>query len=211
MTMLILYTGVYCAAMFYLGTSSVISFDTRMFYPLLPCILLAGAFVLSRLSMAAKSKRAAIALAVLLMTGSYAAINIRSHAAVREPAPHEIAQQYLSVETEPGMTLSSWIEDNIPREQTIVANLGQATGYLLGRKTVSLVSREYSDQAWDEQAIKSVMRAYKAGFLILYTGGPGTRILSESAFLSALARGEPSAWLRLEKRTRDVMIFRVDE
>lgn len=205
------YVAVYCAGMVYLGITSVISFDTRMFYPIFPALLLLFGIVLSEGEKFSSLKpwyRAAFSIGLLLMTCTYLSINARSYLEQPPLAPHEIVKRQLDGEIEPGVTLRSWIENNVPRDQAIVANRGQATGYLLQRKTVSLVSQEYSDQPWDEQAVRSLMRTYDARFLILYTDGPDIRVLSESPFLTELSRGTLPNWLMLATRSREVMVFR---
>jgi hypothetical protein len=93
--------------------------------------------------------------------------------------------------------------------QVIVANRGQASEYVLQRNTVSLITREYSDQLWDEPAMHSLMRTFGARFLILYTGdAASTGALAESPFLTGLAQGTSPSWLTLATRNHDVLVFR---
>jgi hypothetical protein len=125
---------------------------------------------------------------------------------------HEIVEQYLSEPVAPGVSLRTWIADNVRADETIVANRGQATGYVLGRNVVSLVSLEYSRKAWDEPRMRSVMQTYGARYLILYAGGDvlANRVLTESAFLSGLLERSAPAWLRLRVRSPDVFVFEAE-
>ncbi len=205
------YIAVYFAGMIYLGVTSVISFDTRMFYPILPCILLLLGLPLSvgrARIVPSPRRRTAFAAGLLVSIAAYCSINSRSYTHPLPEPPHAIAARELSGTVERGLTMRSWIESHIPTTQTIVANRGQATGYLLKRNTVSLVSSEYSDQQWNETSVRSLMRTYASHFLILYAGDGGDAVLHESAFLSSLARGQIPAWLTVAARNRDVTVFR---
>lgn len=209
--LLLCYAAVYCAGMVYLGVTSVISFDTRMFYPLLPVLLLLLGVALSaaaRSAAPARGRVTAFYCGLVLMTGAYLGINARSYVAPLA-APHESIERQLNGEIVPGTTLRAWLASNVAPTQVVVANRGQASEYVLQRSTVSLITREYSDQQWDEPALHSLMRTFGAHFLILYTGDAASMAaLAESPFLAGLAHGTAPSWLRLATRNHDVLVFR---
>jgi hypothetical protein len=209
--LLLCYAAVYCAGMVYLGVTSVISFDTRMFYPLLPVLLLLLGVALSaaeRSAAPAKARMTAFYCGLVLVTGAYLGINARSYAAPLA-APHESIERQLNGEIAPGTTLRAWLATNVAPSQVVVANRGQASEYVLQRNTVSLITREYSDQQWDEPAMHSLMRTFGAHFLILYTGdAASTAAVAESPFLVGLAQGTAPSWLKLATRNHDVLVFR---
>jgi hypothetical protein len=209
-SLLLCYAFVYCAGMVYLGVTSVISFDTRMFYPLLPVLLLLLGVVLTAGAKAAASRgRSWIFTCGLLLAGAgYLWINARSYLAPPAPAPHQSIERQLAGEVAPGVTLRAWLQRSLPPAATVVANRGQAAAYVIHRNTVSLITREYSDQQWDERTMRALMRRFHARYLILFTGdAPSLVTLSESPFLAGLVRGAPCSWLTPAARNHDAVVF----
>lgn len=206
------YLIVYCAGMLYLGVTSVISFEPRMFYPVLPVMLLLAARGLqtSFAGLRADSARPMVAYAALsVVTIGYLVINGRSYVAPMHEAPDRIVARELGPELPAGTSLRSWLETHVPAGDTIVSNRGQASAYVLHRKTVSLISDEYSDQRWDEESVRTLMRTYGAEYIVVYFGDGGDPVLHESSFLSELARLSTPNWLQLAAHNRDVAVFRV--
>ncbi|MEX2300283.1 MAG: hypothetical protein WD733_05070, partial [Bryobacterales bacterium] len=82
--------------------------------------------------------------------------------------------------------------------------------YALQREVVSLVSSEYSEQIWNEAAIRQVMDSFRSDVLILYpnTSAESNPVQVESAFLSGLLHGELPSWLTVAAENPDVKIFR---
>jgi hypothetical protein len=77
-----------------------------------------------------------------------------------------------------------------------VASDGQATGHVLKRRVLSLVSPQYSDQLWTEEAVREAMNRFGARYLLVYDGsGEPEASTRSSAFLSALAGGSAPGWL----------------
>lgn len=211
---LLLYMAVYCGAMFYLGVTSVISFGPRMFYPLLPPSLLLGAVWLAHLERRAHGRQTARLLvlsAVAILTAGYVAINTRSLIQTPDPPPHALVQRYLSEPTAGDPSLAAWIDSHIPSDATIMANEGQATAFLLRRKTVSLVSMSFSKLRWTEDSVRANMHQYGVNYLIIYSGNDRERRdLSQSDFLSNLAKGRPPAWLTVATRNHHTIIYQTN-
>jgi hypothetical protein len=199
------YALIYSGSIIYAALTSPISFAPRMFYPLLPVVLLMGADLIRRLQ-----QRPRFVLGLALTTGAFLTINFRNYLVPPQPAPHQIADRELAQEIDPGMSLRAWLDENVPKDEPIVANWGQGTGYLLQRNTVSLVSHTYSDQRWDEPAVRALMQTYRARYLTVYTDDP-ENVTRESLFLSALVQGACPSWLTLAARARDVLVFRRSE
>jgi hypothetical protein len=204
---LVVFAGVYSAAMIYAGIASPISFGPRMFYPLLPVALLLGALLLSVARDAVDTR---IVLFLGAATVSYAVINVHHLVEAPSPAPHQLVERELAEESAPGETLRRWLDANVGRDETIVSNRGQATGYVLDRRAVSLIAHEYSQQSWDEDAVAALMHRFGARWLVVYTDGrEDVVVTSESPLLARLARGEaPPPWLTVAARTRDVIVLR---
>jgi hypothetical protein len=112
--------------------------------------------------------------------------------------------------TPQGKPLRSWVEDNLPAGDPIVASDGQSTAYALQRAAVSLVSAEYSDHVWNEAAVRQVMDSFHSPVLILYpnTNAESNPVQVESEFLSGLLRGEVPSWLTVAAENSEVKIFR---
>lgn len=200
------YGAVYSLGMINLGMFSVISFGTRMFFPLLPIlILLAAAWGVSLLHGAAtvgRTRRLTFTAAAVLGIGGYVLLNARSLARPLSPAPHEEMARRLNRPMQDSLTLRYWMERHIPVGQTIVASEGQALAYLTNRPVVSLASSAFSSQVWDEAAVQAIMRRYEASYLMVYPGASAAYapVQSQSPFLAALSRDvapETPPWLNL--------------
>jgi hypothetical protein len=205
--------AVYLAGMLYLGANSSISFGGRMLYPLLPLtvlLLAAGYEWIARcLPPQSWTPRAWFAFAAALygtclVTNSYANLTYVPRQPVQ--AIHELLKERL----ESGESLRSWLNANVPKEATIVASEGQATAYLLNRKTVSLVEEAFSDQTWDENAVRLLMFSHDTRFLLLYAKQSNEvgSVLAESPILQSLARGEVPSWLTLVAETLNTKVYR---
>ena len=93
-----------------------------------------------------------------------------------------------------GHPLKDWVETHIPASQTVVAADGQATGYLLHRPTISMVSAEHSAARWECEDVKNQMRRFHASFVILPKASPSMdedALLAESGFVSAALSARP--------------------
>lgn len=197
--------GLYTVGMVYLGIFSVISFGTRMFYPMLPLALLAIGELGGRLGAAAGREgwsRRALAVAAGAATVAYVFCNGRSAVAAPDRTPHEMIEEQLAAPTPEGRPLRAWIDEHVPADAVVIGTEAQATGYALRRRTVSLTEAEYSEEAWDEPRVRALMEAYGAEFVILHP------VHIESSFLEALRRREAPPWLVLAAENGRVMVFR---
>ena len=214
-SLLLAYAAVYNGAMIYLGVFSVISFESRMFYPLFPVYLLLCGLVLTRLR--SLFTLSTFRLAPLAWTGCvalivipYLSINLRCIMAQRPGSPHQAVEASFALPNAAGQSLSAWFEANVPPDAVLVATNGQATAYALKRETVSLVSSLFSDQHWDEPEVRALMKRYGANYLIVYPGiDPMIEpVQQESSFLEALAGGWHPQWLQPVTSNNSVVIFR---
>jgi hypothetical protein len=146
-------------------------------------------------------------LTALLLLGcviSYGAINFRGFATPPAPAPHQLVGAHLASTMDSGTPLREWIEATIPKHALVVANEGQATGYVLQRPTVSLVSRHFSAQRWTADAVEAVMTRFGARYLIIYPSG---ETVNDSSFLTALANRQWPAWLTPVASNEGAIVF----
>ncbi|HEX6266383.1 MAG TPA: hypothetical protein VFZ81_05750, partial [Burkholderiales bacterium] len=190
--------AVYAGAMLYLGAASMISFGPRMFVPLIPVLLLFAGGLCGHaargLSLPPR-RRMALHGAAAALVAAYAG----THFPVlleRAEAPHHRVQARLEAPVSAGESLRERIEREVAPDAVLLATDGQATGYLLRRKLVSLVSPRFSDQAWTEDAVHETMLRFGARHLLVYQE-PGDKPAAPSAFLRGLAGGATPAWLQL--------------
>jgi len=201
MQLLATYIAVYACAMLYLGIRSVISFGPRMFVPLLPVLLLfIGGLCCNAapsMSWPQQSRRVLRGVAWMLVV-AYAAVNLRFLLEDPGVMPHQQVQARLEAPVAAGKSLRDWIEREVRPEATLVATDGQATGYVLQRKVLSLVLPPFSDHLWTEDAVREAMTRFGARHLLVYYGFDEQDALAHSsAFLSGLAGGSAPAWLHL--------------
>ena len=104
-----------------------------------------------------------------------------------------------------GEKLIDWINLNISPDIVIAANNGQATGYLLKRKTLSLVSKTFSVYEWNENYLKKMMNSFDVKHLILYLD---KEMRPDSPLLMKLSHGFELKWLKIEERNSEVIIFK---
>jgi hypothetical protein len=200
MQLLATYIAVYTCAMLYLGARSVISFGPRMFVPLLPVLLLfIGGLCRNAapyMSWPPQSRRVLRGVPWMLVV-AYAAVNLRFLLEDPGVMSHQEVQARLGAPVAAGESLRDWLEREVRPEATLVATDGQATGYVLQRKVLSLVFPPFSDQLWTEDAVREAMTRFGARHLLVYHGSDESDALARSAFLNGLAGGSTPAWLHL--------------
>jgi len=204
------YIFIYCGAMFYSYMTVAMSHTSRMFYPLLPCILLLGG-ILSNLDVRPIAKpgnknRYLLATISSLLIGVYFVANSYMYYEKPKQEHHELAYQMLNSKMPSGEVANDWITLNIPQNSVITANKGQATAYLLKRKTLSLISSSYIDFQWDENTLKTMMETYGSKYLILYLDH--NKVVKDTPFLNELSKGLVPDWLKVEISNSDVIIFK---
>ena len=211
--LLLVYVVVYNAGMIYLGMFSVISFGSRMFYPVLPVYLLLSGLILTRVQALPSTRSTSVAwtwtACAAAIVGSYWGINLENTMAHRLVSPDRVVEASFALPSETGGSLRSWFDANVPVGAVVVATNGQATAYSLRRKVVSLVGSHFSDERWGEKEVRAVMQQYGATFLILYPSIDPTieSVQQESPFLQGLIEGQRPQWLQLAAENSKVMIF----
>jgi hypothetical protein len=209
----LLFAALYVAGIAYLELTRPINTGVRMFYPLLPVIVLAVALALERVEggMEPEGPRRRLyvgALAVAL--AAYGVLNLREVTGLRPPG-HRLVQARLAQPTAAGPSLAQWIERSLPPQAVIVAVDGQATGYALRRPTLSLSAEEVSEQVWSEARVRELFGTYGAELLLVYPGGDPRRTQpqAESPFLAALLAGQVPPWLELAAETPGARAYRL--
>lgn len=223
--LLFTFVAVYSVGIVYIAMTSIITFGTRMFYPLLPLLLLglaAGVADVERAWVTTPQRRWAFLGVLAAATLAYGAVNVSNIRAVPRSAPHYLVVARLSEPlildalTPPNQpkparfSMHAWIDRNIPRDAVVVASDGQATSYAVQRPAVSLVDSGFSATKWTEESVRELMRTYHAEFLILYPRAHSWRIpvQAESPFLAAVLQGQLPSWLTLVADNLEVRVYR---
>lgn len=202
---------VYTVGMDYLAMTSDISFGSRMLFPILPLMIVLLVCSLQEVWKGTQQKpalRKVYLLILVLCFGSYLSLNAWSFTTPRTPDPAEEVGALLDERVASGPRLRDWIAEHVPVGGVIVSTNGQPSAYVCKRKTISLVGMQYSDQVWDEVALKSVMQSYDAQFLIVYSGSDIDPVISESPVLQELMEGNVPRWLSLAAATKDTKVYR---
>lgn len=203
--------AIYSAGIVYAGLRTPISFGTRMFLPIFPLYLLLVGIAIGGLLSRFGPRSALMKFTLLLAVVGYVGINARDlYAPAGVPEYRLIARDY----AEPargGEPLRNWIASNIPVNAPIAASEGQATGYLLGRPTLSLVDPTYSRVRWGCGEVSEQMQRFHARYLILYKSSMGISqdsLFASSPFLSTAASGHPSCGFSIAAENAVVRILK---
>jgi hypothetical protein len=204
--------AVYSVGLLYAGLCTVISFGTRMFLPVLPLYLLLFGLVLHGLTSRTRNRGGRIwfRAALLAFVIGYIGVNARD---LTTPQP-ETRLNHLSglfaERTADGQHLLDWVNAHIAPTTVIAAQDGQATGYLLHRRTLGLVEAEYSAERWECPEIRDQMNRFSARYLILYRHpSSDSNLLAESSFASAAVSGQPDCGFVLASENQDVRILEI--
>lgn len=203
--------AVYCAGMMYAALTSVISYGTRMFVPLVPVLALLAVGAVQALAgdrlRDADRRRLVVGSRVLL--GAYVAINLTSFG---RPLVDRISavRSQLDATVAGGRSVRSVLNETLGAEGVLLANNGQAVGYALGRPTLSLVGPRYSVVEWDEAALREVIERFRVSAVVITAPNaaqPDDADLIGTPFIRALANGEAPSWLRPLGRVGPMTVY----
>jgi hypothetical protein len=205
--LLLAIAAVYAAAMFYLGVRSDISYGTRMFFPILPLLLLLLGCFLEPLAAAPRRTLLAAGAAGYALCGLLGVA--RAH-----PGVEVAVRDRLALPTASGEPLRDWLRAHLDRREAVLAADGQATGFVLGCPAVSLLESEYSDTDWTEEEVARTMDRFHVRYLILYpnpASSGAADLQQESHYLHGLIAGgdrpSPGAGLVLAARNADAIVL----
>ena len=202
---------VYSAGLIYAGVRTVISFGTRMFLPMLPLYLLLLGMGMNRFvsRVPTRARRTWLTVGLLLVAVGYVGVNARDlyyHSTL--PPLYEFLAPMYAKPIADGSTLRQWIDSNIGANDVIIATEGQATGYLLHRPTISLISPEYSRARWECDEVKHLMRSYRATYVILYKPSWPNRdfLVGDSQFVRTSLTQQPPCGFVVPAENADIRI-----
>ena len=208
----LLLAAVYVAGLFYAGLFSVIPPNPRYFAPLTPMILLILGIALQNILPTSRDPRISQRLPVVILAGSlclYLTLNVIAYRQPQVDDASVVASQMDAVAGD-GTSARTAVRDHLGANEVIVANNGQAVGFVLGLPTVSLVGPHFSTLEWDEVAVQKTVRRFDAGVVVISVPPPallGDDDYLPSAFVRRLAVGDAPPWLRLVHRSSDVLVY----
>lgn len=205
------YVGVYGAAILYAGKVTPISSeDPRMYYPILPVLLLVLARLLPSLSRVPVPGRRALVRGMYALLLLHACLSFRSLIRYRDrPDEFERIAAWLQEPVSEGRTVKGWLDAALPADAAVLATEGQACGYVLQRGVVSLLERHYCMQTWGDSELRIAASTFRAPFLILFRKSPITQSVAEdSPLIADLLRERPPAWMTLAARSASCLVYR---
>ncbi|MEH2609793.1 hypothetical protein [Bradyrhizobium sp. AZCC 1693] len=218
---LLLLVLVYSACMIYAGLTSVISYGVRMFVPLTPLLILLLGIAFNEMMRVLPRADASRRLFLFLLIGSlvpYAFLNL---SALRNPSPLDVSVLAGPLDSKGSAARSprAVIRELAGENGVIVANNGQAAGYVLQRPTVSLIGQEFSTVEWNESTLLETAQRFNAA-AVLIVGDAVARQLSRgigqgadvkndlpSRLVEELAHGNPPQWMKLVHRSDGILIY----
>jgi 4-amino-4-deoxy-L-arabinose transferase-like glycosyltransferase len=214
---------VYSACMFYAGLTTVISYSSRMFLPLTPLLILFLGLALNEMMRVLPRSSALRRLPLLLLIGSlvpYAFLNL---SALRNPPPLDVSMLASALESREGATKSARavIQELAGQDGVIVANNGQAVGYVLQTPTISLVGQEFSTVEWNDSTLRSTLQRFHVNAVLIVADAVAEQLIPRilkrpdagvnndlpSRLVEDLAHGNPPQWMKLVHRSGGILIY----
>src|SRR5262249_10073050 len=142
--------------------------EARMFVPITPLLMLLLGLALNTLLTGQRISQRPALFALGASFCCYVVLNFAM--LVRPPAdyrPPSVARVMDSTSVDGKTPRAAALELADPT-RVVVANYGQAIGYLLRRPTISLVDQSFSPVEWNEKAIHDVVYQYNAAAIVIY-------------------------------------------
>lgn len=176
------YGAVYLAASLYSAFRVTISFDQRLFYPVLPVAVVLAAWAFAAVPPGWRTRVAIGGIAVLVV---FAQLRQWPECA---PPPHAAMNAAIA---EPAF--QEWLGKHIPPGTAVGSTRGQPFSYAVNRPAVSFTPSDLSQESWDEATVRRTMAVFGARYLFVHpaaTAGDAPEQF-ESPFLRSLADGNP--------------------
>jgi hypothetical protein len=201
----------YLACIVYAAANSMISFNDRLFFPVMPLALVLVGFAITAIQ-----RRIPVRWGERWWCGIWLAVAV-VHAALHFSAPLRAAmpneldeisgvldRQVTAAATGRQVILSLTGEHGV-----VMSNAGQASGYSLNRPTISLVIPKFSSIEWTESNVRANMKSFAVKALVVYKPAPDSLIRElPSTFLTELGAGEVPSWLKKVADSEYLVIYR---
>jgi len=208
-------SSVYMVCLFYAGLKSVIDYgDPRYFLPMAPPLLLLVGGGIRRWSAAPPRQHdivmrtaglTLLSAAVVLCIG----LNLLALRFPKEVAASALESDFVASKVGEAQ-FSAKIRDLLGPDGVAVSNNGQPVAHLIARPTISLVGPAYSNVEWTERATRNIAIQYRARAIVIYIPeawqwNDGDYI--PSTFIRQLAEVQPPNWMKLEFRSKRLLVY----
>lgn len=205
---LLLLVVTYSGCMFYAGLTTVISYDARMFVPVAPLIiLLLGLALHAFLANGPRANTSRLPkFALLASFGVYLFLNML---VFRQPIAASAAAVSKHMDWAPGNEKPARLAvlELTGERGVVLANNGQAVGYVLGLRTVSMVGPRFSAVEWNETTTRETALRFNAAAVVISVPTGGALDDVPSSFVHQLAQGYVPSWLKLVYRSDAVLVY----
>ena len=207
---LLLLSVVYGAGMFYAALTSPISYGVRMFLPVLPLLFVSIGFGVDRMLRAVPRPSVLGRLARLALVASFVPYVFLNVSGPREPPVLDMPAVAAAFDAiGPANESARDVIDRLAgADGVVLANEGHVIGYELQKRTVTLVSREFSVVDWTEPNVRAVVDGFHVSAVVITRGiRPGEQDDFASSFIAELASGTAPPWLQLVYRSSQILVY----
>jgi hypothetical protein len=207
---LALLSAVYGAGMFYAALTSPITYGVRMFLPVLPLLFVVIGFAIDRMFRVVRVPDALGWLSRVALVGSLVAYAFLNVSGPREPPVIDMPALAASLDAAgPSNESAREVIDRLAgQDGVILANEGHVVGYELQKRTVTLVSRDFSVVDWTEPNVRALVQQFRVSAVVITTGiRPGEPDDFSSPFVADLGSGRAPPWLRLVYRSPRILVY----
>lgn len=206
-------TITYLTCLTYAAAQTGISYGARYFFPVFPIVLLLLALAITQVEqrIPAESPRRQWRGIATAIAGSYALLHLSLFYLEPLPALHDQVAQRLDTRISDDLTARQAILSLAGPDGVVMANVGQATGYVLQRPMVSLIGSHLGSVEWSEANVRETMKRFAVKTLVVHKPGPDDVANPfPSPFIERLATGDAPGWLQRVGASEAVVIYRPD-
>jgi len=201
-------SSIYLGGIAAIAFRAVISYDSRMYLPVLPELI---ALFVMEVEVAIGRQRgwlraAGPGIAACLLLG-YCSANALSGAPSRADGFQKTKQALLQADAT-GLSVERRLGQELEPGEAIAATNGQMAGYILKRRTLSLVGLPFGRMPWNEHTLRTQTSRFGTRYLLVFRDAALDPVVEQSQLLAALADGRATPWLRLVSATRDLCLYR---
>ncbi len=188
-----------------LEMTTSIGFESRMFVPVVPFVLLLAGDVVGRLRIASSRAGRVLGVALGLVALVYAGGQIqRLRRQLAAPEMYALVEAALGPQR-------ALLEAETSAAHPLLGNEPQLLGGVLDRPVIGLTSDEYSARRFSASEVEALVRRYGVQRVVLMPELLASDAASERPpFFVALAAGAVPPWLTLESEAPGLKIYRVE-
>jgi len=199
----------YLTCLTYAAAHTGISYGARYFFPMLPIVLLLLALAISWIEIDVSTSPRRWRGVLVAVAGSYAALHLSLFYLTPLPTAHEHVAKRLETRISGDSTARQSILSLAGPSGVVMANVGQATGYVLRRPVISLIGTRLGSVEWNEVNVRNTMKRFAVSTLVVYKPGPDLAVVPyPSLFIERLAAGDAPEWLHRVGTSEAVVIYR---